>query len=106
MNKTILSLLFFCSFSSIAWSQENNEIEELQEQSKILSEQINQIKPGKSQFRMTGFTNLTYHQDLEVLDDSRFDHAGFSPIFIWQPSNKLFFESELHIELEGGVHGG
>ena len=83
-----------------------NEIEKLKAQNVTLSEKLNKIKPGNNKFRMTGFANFSYHQDLEDIDISRFAHAGFAPIMIWKPSDNLFFESELHIELEGGVHGG
>ena len=83
-----------------------NEIEKLKAQNVTLSEKLNKIKPGNNKFRMTGFANFSYHQDLEDFDISRFAHAGFAPIMIWKPSDNLFFESELHIELEGGVHGG
>jgi hypothetical protein len=105
-KNSILTLLLVLATGSFSWAQKDSVIEELKQQNQILSEQINRLKPGKNQFRVTGFTNLTYHQDLEDPNVSRFDHAGFSPIFIWRPSEKLFFESELHVELEGGVHGG
>lgn len=83
-----------------------NEIEKLKAQNVTLSEKLNGLKPGNNKFRMTGFADFSYHQDLEDFDISRFAHAGFAPIMIWKPSDKLFFESELHIELEGGTHGG
>ena len=82
------------------------QVEELVQQNLTLSEQLNALKPGKSKFRLTGFADFAYHQDLEETEISRFAHAGFAPIMIWRPSEKLFFESELHIELEGGTHGG
>ena len=40
------------------------EIEQLKRQNQTLSEQINKLKPGINQFRMTGFANITYHQGL------------------------------------------
>ena len=85
---------------------ENEEIETLKEENKEQNKKIDANKPGKSTFLLTGFTNISYHQNLEDLDDSKFGHAGFSPITIWRPSEKFMFETELHIEMEGGVHGG
>jgi hypothetical protein len=101
---TILAIL--APIPGEAQQNETEEIETIQEQIKEQNKKIEEIKPGNSSFLITGFTNVTYHLDLEAIEDSRFDHVGFSPIFLWKPSEKLFFEAELHIELEGGVHGG
>ena len=87
-------------------SEVNKEIEKLKEENREQNKKINANKPGKSSFLFTGFSNLTYHQNLEDTDDSKFAHAGFSPITIWRPSERLMLETELHIEMEGGVHGG
>ena len=89
-----------------AISQEEDEIEKLRQENIEQDKKIESLKPGLSSFLLTGFTNITYHVDLEVIEDSKFDHVGFSPIAIWKPSDRLFFEAEMHIELEGGIHGG
>lgn len=103
---TILVLAILIPFVGISQDEQENEIEQLKRENKEQDKRIEALKPGLSSFLLTGFTNITYHQDLEVIKDSRFSHAGFSPITIWKPSDRLFFETELHIELEGGVHGG
>ncbi len=112
LKLTILFAVFVvtCFISKDVLSQDqsstNEEIEKLKEENKEQNKKINTNKPGKSTFLLTGFTNLSYHQNLENTDDSKFGHAGFSPITIWQPSERFLFETELHIEMEGGVHGG
>ncbi len=108
-NRYIIAVML--TSLSIAVQAQNDSIleqrvNELEKQNVTLSEQINKLKPGNNKFRFTGFTDFSYHQDLENPAISRFAHAGFAPIMIWKPGEKLFFESELHIELEGGTHGG
>ena len=102
MKKLITIMLMFAAVFQTAAQTDTilaNEIKELKAQNVTLSEKLNELRPGKNKFRMTGFANFSYHQDLEDFDISRFAHAGFAPIMIWKPSENLFFESELHIEL-------
>ena len=110
-KQTIILLMIALTASSFKANAQTDtalakELEALKTANSTLSERLNALKPGSNKFRITGFADFAYHQDLEDLDISRFDHAGFAPIMIWKPSDKLFFESELHIELEGGIHGG
>ena len=105
--KTIIVTLVFTLSINLTYAQvDSGEGKELQQQINQLDSGLNNAKPGTSTFMITGFTNLTYHQDLNDTEISRFSHAGFSPIFIFKPAEKIFFEAELHIEMEGGVHGG
>ena len=106
--KTVILLILFGVCHNMGYSQEIDTafVNELQRQITQLRSDVNSNKPGKHAFLFTGFTNLTYHQDLNRIQVSKFDHAGFSPIMLWKPADRLFFEAELHIEMEGGVHGG
>ena len=56
-------------------------------------------QPGLSKTLITGygFAGFADHKD-EVSSFS----AGFNPIFLWKPTDRLFFEGELEVELEGG----
>lgn len=101
-----LIMLFIAFHENVNGQSDSVLIEELQQQVSQLEANLNKVKPGISSFLLTGFTNLTYHQDMDDKEVSKFDHAGFSPIMLWRPSDKIFFEAELHIEMEGGVHGG
>ena len=103
----IAIMLLFALGAKLSYGQVDSiTIKELQQRVDQLETKMNSVKPGISSFLLTGFTNLTYHQNLDDFEVSRFDHAGFSPIALWRPSDKIFFEAELHIEMEGGVHGG
>lgn len=113
--KTILSYLFLVAFAVTygqdekyhAMVEETEEpIQKLQEQIEELNKEFNEVKHGLSGFLVTGYTNITYRQDLHDLEDTKFDYAGFSPVFLWMVSDQLFFESELQIHTKGGIHGG
>ncbi len=58
-----------------------------------------QDKPGESRFLLRGYA----HSGLEMREDaSTFVGGSFNPIFLWRQSQKLLFEAELEIEVEGG----
>jgi hypothetical protein len=58
-------------------------------------------KSSDSKFLVTGFGFAGYTQmDKEI---SNFGPAGFHPIFLWKQSDKLFFESELAIDITNGT---
>lgn len=105
LTTVFIMILVFC-FGSILAQSDSEVNEDLNQRLTELESNMKSMEDGNSSFLMTGFTNLTYHQDLSDYKSSKFDHAGFSPILLWKPSDRLFFESELHIEMEGGVHGG
>ena len=55
-------------------------------------------KPGKSRFLLRGYA----HSGLEITkDDVSFVGGSLNPILIFKQSDRLLFESELEIELEG-----
>lgn len=83
-----------------------NKSEEVQNQIDDLRDHFEEVKHGHSGFLLTGYTNITYRQDLIDGENTKFDYAGFSPVFLWMVSDQLFFESELQIHMKGGVHGG
>lgn len=56
-------------------------------------------KPGKSRFLLRGYA----HSGLEITkDEISFVGGSFNPLLIFRQSDRLLFESELEIELEGG----
>ncbi|HID39211.1 MAG TPA: hypothetical protein EYP36_06825 [Calditrichaeota bacterium] len=58
-----------------------------------------QDKPGESRFLLRGYA----HSGLEFRGDaSTFVGGSFNPIFLWRQSDKLLFEAELEIAVEGG----
>lgn len=64
----------------------------------------NSQRPGmftdQSKFLITGYGFLNaVDQEHQI---STFQ-LGFNPIFLWQPSSRFFFESELEFEIEDGV---
>ncbi|MBI3501408.1 MAG: hypothetical protein HY063_06400 [Bacteroidetes bacterium] len=62
-------------------------------------------KSGKTKAIVTGgaFIDFSANQKRDV--KTNFDRTGFSPIFLWKLSDRLFFESEVEIEIEGGEVG-
>ena len=69
------------------------------EEFEALKEQVEEARPGLSDFVLTGYAFSTF-TDTEG-SDSNFT-AGFNPIFLWKLSDKVFFEGELEVELEDG----
>ncbi len=91
---TMLSTaLILCG--SNAFSQDNltqterNEITTSQRQS-----------PGNTNFVLAGYTYSGFEKEGD--GQGSFGPAGFSPIFLWKKSDKLFFEGEMEMEIEDG----
>ncbi|OFX54775.1 MAG: hypothetical protein A2046_00520 [Bacteroidetes bacterium GWA2_30_7] len=60
------------------------------------------VSKSSSKFLLTGYGFSGYRfTQIENESESTFGETGFNPIFLWSPTNKLFFESELEFELEG-----
>ena len=57
-------------------------------------------KPGQTGFLLTGYGYSGFEQEGD--NQGTFGPLGFSPIFLWKKSDKLFFESELEVEVEDG----
>lgn len=55
-------------------------------------------KPGKSKFLLRGYAHagLSYSEE-----EFTFEGGSFNPIFLYKQSDRLLFESELEMELEG-----
>lgn len=81
---------------AVAPEEEYVSVEEFE----ALKEQVEEARPGLSDFVVTGygFGNFTDNENA----DSNFT-AGFNPIFLYHVSDKLLFEGELEIELEDGA---
>ena len=61
--------------------------------------------PGTSKFNLGGYgaTGFTYQQH----GGDRLFAAQFNPLFLWKLSDRLFFEGEMELELEGNdTHAG
>lgn len=73
-------------------------IEELEKELKAVKEKAEASQPGSTKFLMTGygFAGLADHQG----ESSTF-FAGLNPIFLWKLGDRIFFEGELELELEG-----
>ena len=82
---------------SVTATPQADEIGELRDELAKVKETAESAKPGTTGFLLTGygFAGLTDRKDA----NSTFN-AGFTPILLWSISDRLFFESELEIELE------
>ncbi len=80
-------------------TEQGEVVAEIEEELKTLKEQVEEVRPGLTNFVLTGygFGNFT---DTEG-SDSKFT-AGFNPIFLWKLNDQLLFEGELELELEDG----
>ena len=74
-------------------------VEELQEQVKALKKSAASTAPGNTAFVLTGY-GFTGYSDAPGAPSSF--NAGFSPIFLWRPSQRVLFEGEIEVELEEG----
>ncbi|NOX65655.1 MAG: hypothetical protein GXO85_07610 [Chlorobi bacterium] len=98
MNKLLkvyllLLTMFFISGTLFAQNEEDFDKEDPVED---LAKEVNTLKPGLSRFLMRGYA----HAGIEFLkDNTTFVGGSFNPIFLWQQSKRLLFESELELEL-------
>jgi len=98
MNKLLkvyllLLTVFFISGTLFAQNEEDFDKEDPVED---LAKEVNTLKPGLSRFLMRGYA----HAGIEFLkDNTTFVGGSFNPIFLWQQSKRLLFESELELEL-------
>ena len=56
-------------------------------------------KPGNSRFMLRGYSDATFQSNDE---ESTFGNARFIPVFLYQQSDKLFYEGELEFAYEDG----
>lgn len=73
-------------------------IDDLQEQLDKLRRQFVDVRPGTTDFVITGY-GFSNYTDADG-ENSNFT-AGFNPIFLWKLNDRTFFEGEIEMELEG-----
>src|SRR5262249_412320 len=90
--------------------------EDYDKQFKGLNALVNKIAPGSTKMLLTGWGAGTFQttssgfgpaQPLdEISDEPRHSsstfNASFNPIFLWQLSDRIFFESEIELEIGSG----
>jgi hypothetical protein len=74
------------------------QIDDLEKQLKSVKAQAEEAKPGWTKFVLTGFGFAGF----EALSGQKSTFtAGFNPVFLWQPTDRLFFEAQLEVTLQG-----
>jgi len=73
------------------------DIDYLQQRIDEISALLNTVKPGKRRFLLTGY-GFGGFENAEGDNSSFF--AGFNPIFLWTPTDRILFEAEVELELE------
>lgn len=78
--------------------QSTDELQKMKQDIALLQNQLDATRPGESRFLLRGYA----HSGLQA-NDEEFSFVGgsFNPIFIYKQSDRLLFEGELEIELEG-----
>ena len=76
--------------------QQSDTIKELRDELTKVKETVESTAPGTTKFLLTGFAFGGF--ETGVGQHATFN-AGFSPIFLWKLSDKLFFEGELELGL-------
>src|SRR5262249_8024512 len=71
--------------------------EELRQEVETLKTQVEETRPGTTKFLLTGYAFGGFEK--REGQSSTFT-AGLAPIFLWQLSDKLFFEGEVTLELK------
>lgn len=83
---------------TVSMSQQG-ALAELQAQVDELKSQVKETFPGSTKFLLAGYGAAGF--TAQHGHDSFFT-ASFNPIFLWKLSDRLLFEGELELELEGG----
>ncbi len=73
------------------------QMDELEKELKAVKEKANGARPGETKFLVTGYGFAGF--TLREREPSTFS-AGVSPIFLWRPADRIFFEAEIELELE------
>ena len=73
-------------------------LDDLDEQLGTLRQRVEQLQPGSLGFVATGWGFVGYS---DVDGETSSFTAGLNPIFLWRLSDRVFFEGEPEIELEG-----
>ncbi|MBI1222002.1 MAG: hypothetical protein GC180_05305 [Bacteroidetes bacterium] len=84
-----------------SWGQDQNPPAPVQTQTQTQrNEQRIAQKGPETKFLLTGYGYTGFEK--VGSENSTFGPAGFSPIFLWKKSDRLFFESEVEFEIEDG----
>lgn len=78
------------------------QIDELQQQLRAVKDRAEENKPGWTKYALTGFGFAGF----EALRGSKSSfNAGFNPVFLWAPTDRLLFEAQIELTLEGNNTG-
>ncbi len=94
-----LVLLLFIGLINITIAQDTSSTQTQRNELKILSLQ------GNTKSLLTGSASFDFSYDDKAAVKGNFNSVGFSPIFLWKLSDRLFFESEVEIAIDGGETG-
>lgn len=72
---------------------------QLEQEVSSLKKIVDVIRGGSSKHLFSGYAFAGYE---DRTGESGTFNAGFNPIFLWKPVDRLFFESELELELANG----
>ena len=81
-------------------TSQQGALAEMQAQVDELKHQVKETFPGSTKFLLTGYAAAGF--TAQRGHDSFFT-ASFNPIFLWKLSDRLLFEGEIELELEGGA---
>lgn len=73
-------------------------VDDLDERLRELKRSVARASPGETAFVLTGYGFTGFDDEADAPSTFR---SGFNPILLWRPSDRLLFEGELEIELEG-----
>lgn len=74
------------------------EFDDAMQEVDSLRAQLDRLTPGDTNFMWTGFATASY---VDGPGESSTFSASFSPVFLWQLGDKLFFEGEMEFESGG-----
>ncbi len=74
------------------------QIDELEKELKTVKDKAEAAKPGETKFVITGYGFAGF--TAKVGEPSTFS-AGVSPILLWRVTDRIFFESEIELGLDG-----
>ena len=72
--------------------------DELRQEVETLKTQVKETFPGSTKFLVAGYGTAGF---TALSGEDPFFTAAFNPIFLWKLSDRLFFEAEIELQLEG-----
>lgn len=98
LSRNVLAMGCMLLFSFSSWAQSSTPAQT--DQAYPPSPQsMNKVESG---FKLAGYSTLEF----EVEEgDANFREMAFNPIFLWKKSDRLFFKSEIEVELKGESGG-